>query len=66
MSWKKLRRRALEIYHQLKEELKEEKEATIEEIQKITGYSKPFLYKILKIMEDLRMVVKRGQKYLIK
>jgi len=66
MSWKKLRRKALEIYHMLKEELKEEKEATIEDIQRITGYSKPFLYRILKIMEDLKMVVKKGRKYLIK
>jgi len=66
MSWKKLRRRALEIYHQLKEELKEEKEATIEDIQRITGYSRPFLYRILKIMEDLKMIVKKGKRYQIR
>ena len=66
MSWKKLRRRALEVYHALKEELREEKEATLEDIQRITGYSKPFLYKILKIMEDLKMVVKKGRKYRLK
>ena len=66
MSWKKLRRKALEIYHMLKEELEEEKEATLKDIQRITGYSKPFLYKILKIMEDLKMVVKKGRKYRLK
>jgi len=66
MGWKKLRRKALEIYHMLKEELKEEKEATIEDIQRITGYSKPFLYKMLKIMEDLKMVVKKGTRYQIR
>jgi len=50
----------------LKEELKEEKEATIEDIQRITGYSRPFLYRILKIMEDLKMIVKKGKRYQIR